>query len=160
MVAVTVDVQVACDSAGVPSTDDIHDWVEAAILAAGAHKTGPVEVAIRVVDTGEMQALNGRYRQQDKPTNVLSFEAGEIHGLPKGAPRTLGDVVVCAPVVAAEAAAQGKHPQDHWGHMLVHGTLHLLGFDHRTETEAGEMEALETRVLAARGVADPYASPD
>ena len=160
MVAASVDVQVACDSAGVPSSDDIHDWVEAAIVAAGAYNTGTVEVAVRVVDTGEMQVLNGRYRRQDKPTNVLSFEAGEIHGLPEDAPRVLGDVVVCAPVVAAEADAQGKQLRDHWGHMLVHGTLHLLGFDHQTETDAAEMEALETRVLAGRGVADPYASRD
>ena len=160
MVAVRVDVQVACDSAGVPSPDDIHDWVEAAIVAAGVHTTGTVEVAVQVVDAGEMQLLNGRYRQQDKPTNVLSFEAGEIRGLPEDAPRALGDVVVCAPVVAAEAAAQGKQPQDHWGHMLVHGTLHLLGFDHQTATEADEMEALETRVLAGRNVADPYACRD
>ena len=159
-VAVRVDAEVACDPAGVPPIDDIHDWIEAAIVAAGALDDGPVEVAVRVVDADEMQALNKRYRQQDKPTNVLSFEAGEIHGLPGDAPRALGDVVVCAPVVASEAAAQGKQLQDHWGHMLVHGILHLLGFDHQTETEAGEMEALETRVLAARGVADPYASRD
>lgn len=160
MVAVRVDVEVACDPAGVPSTDEIHDWVEAAIATAGSHAAAAVEVAVRVVDTVEMQALNRRFRQQDKPTNVLSFEAGEIRGLPEDAPRQLGDVVVCASVVAAEAAAQGKQLQDHWGHMLVHGTLHLLGFDHQSAAEAAEMESLEIRVLAGRDVVDPYASRD
>ena len=159
MVAIRADVQVACDSGGVPSNDSIQDWVAAAIAVTGERAAAAVEVAIRVVDAAEMQSLNRQFRHQDKATNVLSFAAGEIHGWPDDAPRVLGDVVICAPVVAAEAAAQGKRLQDHWGHMLVHGTLHLLGFDHQTEAEASEMEALETRVLAMRGVADPYASP-
>jgi len=160
MVAARVDIEVVCGSAGVPSTDDIRGWVEATVAAARPGTAGPVEVAVRVVDAAEMQALNAQYRNQDKPTNVLSFEAGEIHGLPDGAPRVLGDIVVCAPVVAAEAAAQGKPLPDHWGHMLVHGALHLLGFDHQGETDAAAMEALETRILSASGVADPYASRD
>ena len=160
MVAVRADVQVACDHADVPSTESIQDWVAAAVAGAGTHEAASVEVAVRVVGAGEMQALNSRYRKQDKATNVLSFEAGNLRGLPDNAPQVLGDVVVCAPVVAAEAAAQGKPLQDHWGHMLVHGTLHLLGFDHQSEAEAAEMEALETRILAGREVADPYASRD
>ena len=160
MVAVKADVQVACNPEGVPSTESIQEWVEAAIVEADDSDAAAVEVAVRVVDETEMQALNSQFRQQDKPTNVLSFEAGEIHGLPDAVPRVLGDVIVCAPVVTAEAAAQGKQLQDHWAHMLVHGTLHLLGFDHQTAAEAAEMEALEARVLAARNVMDPYASRD
>jgi len=86
----------------------------------------------------------------------LSFPAGDIDGLPADVSRLLGDVVVCAPVVAAEAGEQGKTLPDHWAHMLVHGTLHLLGFDHENDVEAVEMEALEAQILASNGVTDPY----
>jgi probable rRNA maturation factor len=151
-----VDVQVACDDADIPSNADVHNWVESAVQTSGRLPGDEVEVAVRVVDADEIQALNKLYRGQDKPTNVLSFPAGEIDGLPAEAPRALGDVVICAPVVAAEADEQGKQLADHWGHMLVHGTLHLLGFDHETDAEAQEMEALETRILAAQNVTDPY----
>jgi len=103
-----------------------------------------------------MRGLNRDYRGKDKPTNVLSFPAGQVAGLPDAEPVPLGDIVVCADVVSDEAATQEKAPADHWAHMLVHGTLHLLGFDHEDETDAATMEALETRILAAGGVADPY----
>jgi probable rRNA maturation factor len=96
------------------------------------------------------------YRDKDRPTNVLSFPAGDIVGLPDDAPHLLGDVVVCAGVVAGEAAEQGKRLEDHWAHMLVHGTLHLLGHDHGDEREAEAMEALEARILAAGDIKDPY----
>jgi len=88
---------------------------------------------------------------------VLSFVAGEIDGLPDDANRLLGDVVICASVVATEADEQGKALADHWGHMLVHGTLHLLGHDHEMDAQAAEMEALETKILTAQNVTDPYA---
>lgn len=153
----TVDVQVACDDPDIPADRVVRSWVEAAVLQSGQLVGSAIEVAVRVVDTDEIQTLNQLYRQQDKPTNVLSFPAGEIDGLPDDASRLLGDVVVCAAVVAREASEQGKSLTDHWGHMLVHGTLHLLGFDHETETEAVEMEGLETRILASQGVMDPYA---
>jgi probable rRNA maturation factor len=156
MAQLIVDVQVACDDADIPSNADIHNWVESAMRASGRLPGDEVEVAVRVVDAEEIQTLNHLYREQDKATNVLSFPAGEIEGLPIDAPRALGDVVVCAPVVAAEASEQGKQLADHWGHMLVHGTLHLLGFDHETNAEALEMEALESRILAAQNVTDPY----
>ena len=103
-----------------------------------------------------MQALNRDYRQQDKVTNVLSFPAGEVAGLPDDASSSLGDIVICAAVVSDEATRQGKAVADHWAHMLVHGTLHLLGYDHDSNTEAVEMEGLETRILASNGLADPY----
>ena len=156
MVAVRVDVLLACTERGIPSETEIHDWVGLTLGQSGRVTEDNAEVAVRVVDAGEIQRLNRRYRQQDKPTNVLSFPAGDIDGLPADAGRTLGDVVICAPVVAREAAEQGKKLADHWAHMLVHGTLHLLGFDHATDPDAAEMEALETRILAARNVTDPY----
>jgi len=146
-------VQVVSRDRGVPADRVIRGWVEAAARAGHA---GDVEIAVRVVDRDEIRALNRRYRQQDKVTNVLSFPAGLIDGLPAGSRRPLGDVVVCAGVVAEEATAQGKRLEDHWGHMLVHGTLHLMGFDHENDTDAAEMEALETAILAAGNVMDPY----
>jgi len=152
----TVDVQVACDDPGIPAEDAVRSWVEAAVLQSGQLVGSAVEVAVRVVDADEIQTLNQLYRQQDKPTNVLSFPADEIDGLPADASRLLGDVVVCATVVAREASEQGKSLTDHWGHMLVHGTLHLLGFDHETDAEASEMETLESEILTAQNVTDPY----
>lgn len=158
MPALAIDVQVACDAPGILSEADIFGWVEIAVQCSGRMPDDNIEVAVRIVGADEIRALNKLYREQDKATNVLSFPAGEIEGLPHDAGRLLGDVVVCAPVVAREASEQGKQLADHWGHMLVHGTLHLLGFDHETDAEAAEMEGLETKILAARSVTDPYAA--
>jgi probable rRNA maturation factor len=152
----TVDIQVACDDAGIPPEAEIHSWIEDALRGCGQLDAGDVEVVVRIVDAGEIQSLNHLYRKQDKATNVLSFPAGKLEGLPYGVSRSLGDVVVCAPVVAAEAKEQDKQLGDHWGHMLVHGMLHLLGFDHQTDAEAARMEALETEILAARNVTAPF----
>jgi len=157
MAAVTADIQVACDDAHVPEPDDVETWVSAAIGQSGRLGPGDVEIAIRVVDADEIRRLNRVYRKRDHATNVLSFPAGDIAGLPPGSPRLLGDIVVCASVVEKEALEQGKPVVDHWAHMIVHGTLHLLGFDHEIDAEAVEMEALETRILASRNVTDPYA---
>lgn len=116
---------------------------------------------MRVVDSEEMRALNRDYREQDQVTNVLSFPAEPVCGLPGEAPQVLGDIVVCAERVAEEATRQGKSLADHWAHLLVHGTLHLLGYDHQFDAEAAEMEDLEARILAKYGVSDPYeVSPD
>ncbi len=156
MLTLAVDVQVACDNAEIPAQADIQRWVEIAVSQSGRPVKGDVEVAVRIVDADEIQTLNNLYREQDKVTNVLSFPAGEIDGLPADAVHLLGDVVVCAAVVAAEASEQGKKLDDHWGHMLVHGTLHLLGFDHETDSEALAMERIEARILALRNVMDPY----
>jgi len=151
-------VQLACEAPGVPQAADIRRWIGTAIEHSEMVVGDAVEVAVRIIDADEMRTLNRLYREQDKPTNVLSFPAGAITGMPDTACRLLGDVVICAPVVAAEAKEQGKSLADHWGHMLVHGTLHLLGFDHETEAEAVEMERLETSILAAGNVMDPYAA--
>ena len=149
-----VDVQVVSDAPGIPSTGDIRLWVERALGAVVADRD--VDVSVRIVDEHEMRMLNRDFRDQDKPTNVLSFPAGNVAGLPADESPALGDIVVCATVVAAEAAEQGKAVGDHWGHMLVHGALHLLGYDHMTALEAGEMESHERQILADLGIADPY----
>ncbi len=154
--AVAVDVQVACDDPDIPEEADIQDWIATAIEQSDRSPADNVEVAVRVVDADEIRTLNRLYRDKDKSTNVLSFPAGDIDGLPANVSRLLGDVVVCASVVAVEASEQGKTLPDHWAHMLVHGTLHLLGFDHEHDAEAIEMESLETRILASKSVSDPY----
>lgn len=112
---------------------------------------------MRIVDEAESRALNHRFRDRDAPTNVLSFPAGDDLVLPEGEARPLGDIVLCAPVVEREAALQGKPAGAHWAHLLVHGALHLLGYDHGNDADAAEMEALEIAVLAAGGLPDPYA---
>jgi probable rRNA maturation factor len=130
-------------------------WVERTIHAADPGRDA--DVSVRIVDEEEMRALNRDYRDRDKPTNVLAFPAGDAGFLPPGERPLLGDIVVCAGVVAREAQEQGKQPEHHWTHMLVHGTLHLLGYDHVSDGDAEAMEALERRILAGFGIADPYA---
>lgn len=154
----TVDVQLACEDPDIPATEQIRAWVAAAVAASSRGQGAPVEVSVRVVDADEIQTLNALYRKQDRPTNVLSFPA-DLTAIPDGEVALLGDVVVCAPVVRAEALEQGKQPASHWAHMLVHGTLHLLGYDHGAEAEAARMEGLEANILAQHGIANPYASP-
>jgi len=155
--SLTVDVQVACDGE-IPAEAIIQEWVSTALGHSGQPVNCSCEIAVRIVDAEEIRTLNQLYREQDKATNVLSFPGGEIEGLPDDATRMLGDIVVCAPIIAREATEQGKLAADHWAHMLVHGTLHLLGFDHTNDSEAAEMEALEKSILAAGNVADPYQS--
>jgi len=148
-----VDVQLAADDESVPAVDDIALWVNRTLNAASASSAS--EISVRVVDVIEMQRLNKEFRDQDKPTNVLSFAAGDLDGLPNDA-QPLGDIVVCAAVVAGEAEQQNKPVGEHWAHMIVHGTLHLLGFDHESDSDAAEMEGLEIQIMADHGIADPY----
>ncbi|MGY3231991.1 putative rRNA maturation factor [Luteibacter sp. HA06] len=146
-----VAVGYAAPRKGVPASASFRRWIEAALK--GAKRRKATEVSVRIVDTEEGQALNLQYRGRDYATNVLSFPVE----LPPGVNLPLiGDLVICAPVVAREAAEQGKKPADHWAHLTIHGTLHLLGYDHIDEAEAETMEALETKVLAGLGIADPY----
>lgn len=141
----------AVPRAGVPAAASFRRWVEAALR--GARRRKSTELAIRIVDTDEGRALNRDYRGKDYATNVLSFPAE----LPPGVALPLiGDLAICAPVVAREAAEQGKPLRDHWAHLTVHGVLHLLGHDHIEEAQAEAMEALETRILAGLGIPDPY----
>lgn len=148
--------QVACESDGIPADGDIETWVRRAYAAAANDAEGEAEVSVRIVSQEEIRTLNRDYRGKDSVTNVLSFPAGDLAGLPRDAIRILGDVVICADVVAREAAEQGKPAADHWAHLLVHGVLHLLGYDHETDAEAVVMEGLEKQVLAAHNVPDPY----
>ena len=131
----------------VPGAARLRRWAQAALGERGG------ELTVRVVDEAEMAALNRRYRGREGPTNVLSFPFEAPPGVPS---RLLGDVVVCAAVVAREAQVQGKDPAAHWAHMVVHGVLHLVGYDHVTEAQAREMEALEAAVLNGLGIPDPY----
>ena len=150
--ALSLSVGYAAPRAGVPSPASFRRWAEAALR--GARRRKAAELSIRIVDTAEGRALNRDYRGKDYATNVLSFPAE----LPPGVDLPLlGDLAICAPVVAREAAEQGKRPRDHWAHMTVHGVLHLLGYDHVQDAEAEAMESLETRILAGLGIADPYA---
>ena len=153
--AVRVDVQFAIEDESIPAADEIALWIGRAFEAAG--DSANADVSVRVVGVDEMRDLNKEFREQDKSTNVLSFPAGDIAGLPSDAERPLGDIVVCAGVVSDEADRQHKSLHDHWAHMLIHGTLHLLGFDHVCEAEAVEMEGLEVRILTEHGIANPYA---
>jgi probable rRNA maturation factor len=153
-VKVLVDVQHACDGDTIPDVEIVDAWVTRAVDAASV--PNDVEVSVRIVNADEIRCLNREYRDQDKATNVLSFPAGPLAGLPADTPLLLGDIVVCASIVASEAAEQGKAVAAHWAHMLVHGTLHLLGFDHEDDSEAATMEALETKILTTYGFPDPY----
>ena len=128
-------------------------WVRAALPDGNA----PVELVIRIVDGAESRQLNRDYRGKDSPTNVLSFpfEAPAQLSSP-----LLGDLVICAPVVADEARDQGKPLLAHWAHMVVHGVLHLRGYDHRNDAEAGYMEGLEREILQKLHFSDPYLPSD
>jgi probable rRNA maturation factor len=148
--AYRIDVEVNSSNANIPSIDNIERWITAALQS---DELSDAEVSVYVVDLPESQALNFQYRQKNQPTNVLSFPADipDEVGIP-----LLGDLVVCAPLVAQEAEEQGKSLEAHWAHMLVHGTLHLLGYDHLEDDEAEVMEALETRLLLQLDFAAPY----
>ena len=144
-----VAVSYAAPRAGVPASTSFRKWVAAALKG----RIREADLAIRIVDEREGQALNRHYRGKDYATNVLSFPAE----LPEGVKLPLlGDLVICAPVVAREAAEQGKPVAAHYAHLTVHGVLHLLGWDHDNDVEAEAMEQLEREILAGLGVDDPY----
>ncbi len=148
--SLTVDIQCASGEP-VPSEDDLRRWIEAAL--ASQTTRDDTEISVRLVDIPEMAGLNQAYRGKPGPTNVLSFPAdlpAELQ-LP-----LLGDIVICAPVVREEAQSQHKALAAHWAHMAVHGTLHLLGYDHIEEREALAMEALESAILADLSYPCPY----
>ncbi len=131
----------------VPSHDQFRCWVGAVLDQAG-RGSERLSLVIRVVDHEEGLQLNRDYRQRDNPTNILSFPFEPPPGLPPQEVDHLGDLVICAPVVVAEAAEQGKATEAHWAHLTIHGTLHLLGHDHQQEAEEVTMEAIEQRLLA------------
>jgi probable rRNA maturation factor len=149
-----------------PGIEDLSRRVVAAALADCADDLpeGPldrVEISLVFADDAMVQSLNRQYRGQDRPTNVLSFAAmdGEEDGLLSDGPLLLGDVVLAFETTSREAEAEAKALSDHLSHLLVHGVLHLLGYDHQDDVEAEEMEDRERAILAGLGIADPYAAP-
>ena len=150
-----VAVSYALPRAGLPAANSFRKWVAAALDG----RIREADLAVRLVDAREGRSLNRHYRGKDYATNVLSFPADAAEGvkLPKGVKMPLlGDLVICAPVVAKEAKEQGKALNDHYAHLTVHGTLHLLGWDHEDDRDAECMEALEREILAGLGIEDPY----
>lgn len=145
----SVDVQVAIEDDDHPPPSELSQWVELAI----DQRMPAAELTIRIVDRAEITQLNDQYRAKNKATNVLSFPADlpDFIDLP-----LLGDLIICAEVVNQEAEQQHKPCKHHWAHMVVHGTLHLLGYDHEQEQEAALMEGLEIELLARLGIANPY----
>ncbi|MDF0533850.1 rRNA maturation RNase YbeY [Shewanella yunxiaonensis] len=145
----TLDLQVASESNQLPAEADFLRWATTALDG----RLDEAEMTIRLVDEAESHQLNLDYRGKDKPTNVLSFpfEAPPGIELP-----LIGDLVICAPVVENEAQEQHKPLEAHWAHMVVHGCLHLLGYDHIDDAEAEEMEAIETELIESLGFSDPY----
>jgi probable rRNA maturation factor len=147
--AIILDLQQASSANDLPTEAELLRCLEAAVSPFQAD----AEVTIRIVDETESQQLNFDYREKDKPTNVLSFPFQCPPGIELP---LLGDLVICAQVVAREAQEQQKTLQAHWAHMVVHGSLHLLGFDHINDADAEEMEAEEIQILQELGFANPY----
>lgn len=153
-----IEIQNATDDAEPPDTGSLQAWAKAALDAAGRPDAA---ITVRIVDAAEATTLNRDYRGRDYATNVLSFPFAEV--APEamatlGGPY-LGDLAVCAAVVEREAAEQGKTREAHWAHMIVHGVLHLAGFDHESDEAAEQMETREREILARLGFPDPYAEP-
>ena len=150
--ALTVVLQNPCGESALPDRSSFTDWVAAVF---GAQRGG--EITIRIVDTAESRALNSRYGGKDKPTNVLAFVPSSIElAALDGDTVALGDLAVCADVVRAEAQQRGLPLEAHWAHMVVHGCLHLTGWDHQSDAQARAMEAREAELLTALGYGNPY----
>ena len=147
--SIVVDVQYAAEQRGLPDQAQITHWVEAAL----AGQRTEAELTVRIVDEEEGRELNEHWRGGSGATNVLSFPAGDEQTV---VPELLGDIVICAPLVSREAAGQGKTEEAHWAHLVIHGVLHLLGFDHVTEHDAAVMESLEIEKLNRLGYGNPY----
>ncbi|BES70706.1 rRNA maturation RNase YbeY [Marinobacter nanhaiticus D15-8W] len=148
MSSIEVDIQQASDAEELPDDENLVRWAQAGWL--GDYRS---EVTLRIVNEDESASLNGQYRQKDYPTNVLSFPFEQPEGIEVP---LAGDLVICAGVVAREAQEQHKTLDAHWAHMVIHGMLHLQGYDHIDDREAEEMEALEVRLLAELGFSNPY----
>ena len=146
---VIVDMENVSSCTDIPDEVAVTHWVQAALRCYGK----PAEVAINVIDEDESAKLNYQYRRKNNPTNILSFPANlpESLELP-----LLGDLAICAQVVAREAAAQNKDLYAHWAHIVIHGTLHLIGFDHISDAEEKKMELLEIEILASFNLSSPY----
>ena len=147
--SINLDLQIAYEAENLPQASDFQLWIEKVLLP---YKQS-FELTIRIVTNDECQQLNKTYRQQNKPTNVLSFPFDVPEGVTLD---LLGDIVIAADVVAKEAIEQNKPLHAHWAHMVMHGTLHLLGFDHISDEDANEMESIEIQLLTELGLKNPY----
>ena len=147
----TIDLQLATEHEHCPTLSQLIQWIDATLAATEAIPTS--ELTIRIVEKEESKSLNHQYRGFDKPTNVLSFPFDAPPGIELN---LLGDLVICAPIVEKEALEQNKSQIAHWAHLVIHGTLHLLGYDHIEDDEAEIMESLETAILNSLGYPDPY----
>lgn len=145
-----VDLQIASDVPDLPAREDLERWVAAALDG----RREAAELTIRLVDAEEGAELNRRWRGRRGATNVLSFPFEAPPGLPPT--DLIGDLVICAPVARREALEQGKGEEAHWAHLVVHGVLHLLGYDHVDDSQAAQMEGLETAILRGLGFPQPY----
>ena len=155
-----IKLQQICRSTRLPIRKrDLHPWIWETLATVGIKKKRLCEVTIRIVDTEESQFLNFNYRGKAKPTNVLSFPSDLPKEIVQILPtRPLGDLVICLPVVIIEADEQGKTEQEHFAHLIVHGILHLLGYDHELSTEDEViMESLEIEIMQSLGFDNPYA---
>ena len=154
---VEFEVQRVSTSASIPDNKKFELWAETTLAGKGED----FSFGIRIVDEEEAQRFNREYRQKDYATNVLSFPSDLPEALPEELRKAqLGDLLICAPLVTREAIEQQRSEADHWAHLLVHGVLHLLGYDHEQADEADEMESLETEILAKLGIDDPYKQVD
>ena len=147
-----IDLQIACAQTELPTKEQFQLWVDTA-LAEVSNKQQDFELTIRLVNSEESQQLNNQYRGKDKPTNVLSFPFEVPDGIELN---LLGDLIICIEVMKQEAQEQNKALFNHWAHLVIHGCLHLVGFDHISDSEADEMEAIEVTILEKLGIANPY----
>ncbi len=162
--ALELDIQLAADVPALPAGADFPTWITASLDAAAADRAALAvdgAMSLRLVGLEEGARLNASWRHKQGATNVLAFPGPRPGprpgvGLPAGMSLEYGDLVICLPVVLREAAEQGKAPGHHLAHLVVHGTLHLLGYTHDEAADAARMEALETRILAGLGISDPY----
>jgi probable rRNA maturation factor len=144
-----LDVSYASRSPWVPGARLLSKWAEAALVPIAR----PLVLSVRIVGKSRSRNLNSRYRHKDKPTNVLSFAGA---GMAPDGRSFLGELVICAPLVALEARAQDKTLRAHWAHLTIHGVLHLMGFDHERDTQARKMAAREIQILDRLGFSNPY----
>ncbi|NOT10737.1 MAG: rRNA maturation RNase YbeY [Methylococcaceae bacterium] len=147
-----IEIQAVVDSIGQPNPQQIRAWVDAAL--EGLHQDK--EIVVRIVDETESAGLNEHYRHKWGPTNILSFPFEAPEGVPEMALNLLGDLVICAPVVEKEALEQRKSLEHHWAHIIIHGVLHLLGYDHIDDNEAELMESKEITILKQLHINNPY----
>ena len=147
--SLNIDIENVSSIGSIPDEKSIIKWAKMAL----EQKNKNAEICLRIVDIEEGQYLNKEWRNKDSATNVLSFPVGETI---EHAPNLLGDIVICAPIVEQEAKQQEKDSEAHWAHLIIHGILHLQGYDHMTDDEAAVMEKKEIQILKETGYSNPY----